>query len=580
MQLTVTAAGIAAIVAAQNNGTNAVLVSQIGVTAATFNPSAVSALPQEIKRITTFAGEAVSDDTIHVNIADDSADTYTLRGFGLYLSDGTLFAVYGNPVQTTIIEKSAAATMLLACDVRFAQLNATQITFGDSTWTNPPASETVSGVSRRATLQQHIDAAATDVTAHPAGIKAMLDARFGNGAPSAFVKGLLNLATATLLRVAIGVKDVATRDMGHGNGIDADLLDGKHASEFANTAHSHVIGDVTGLQAALDGRAAVGHIHTIANVTGLQAALDGKSAVGHQHDGNDITGRLGMAAQQIGDWNTVLTNGWFMAPDALNSPASGWLIGEVVCHSTSWVTQTLWAFASDHRVIFRRQRSNAVWGPWERCRIHESEQDARYPLIFPGYTSDANTAAGFRLALLSAPSSNTPDGSWTTILNLGVGDYITQLANPWFSDTLFTRAKRGGVWQPWRTLWSSANFDPNTKANLSGANFTGSVTAPTMQATSSDERIKFDIRDLTGCLEKVRIARARAYRLKIDGTEDFGFIAQEHREHFPEAVHESEDGMLYVRYGKLEPYVVGAISEMADMIARLSSRVEALERGV
>ncbi len=48
-------------------------------------------------------------------------------------------------------------------------------------------------------------------------------------------------------------------------------LDAKAAS-----AHSHVIGDVTGLQIALDGKAASSHAHTIANVTGLQIALDAK----------------------------------------------------------------------------------------------------------------------------------------------------------------------------------------------------------------------------------------------------------------------------------------------------------------
>lgn len=37
-----------------------------------------------------------------------------------------------------------------------------------------------------------------------------------------------------------------------------------------------------------DAAAAV-HTHTIANVTGLQTALDGKAAVSHQHNGSDIT---------------------------------------------------------------------------------------------------------------------------------------------------------------------------------------------------------------------------------------------------------------------------------------------------
>jgi hypothetical protein len=40
--------------------------------------------------------------------------------------------------------------------------------------------------------------------------------------------------------------------------------------------HGHPIAEVTGLQAALDGKAATSHAHTIATITGLQAALDAK----------------------------------------------------------------------------------------------------------------------------------------------------------------------------------------------------------------------------------------------------------------------------------------------------------------
>jgi hypothetical protein len=42
-------------------------------------------------------------------------------------------------------------------------------------------------------------------------------------------------------------------------------------------AHNHPIGEVTGLQAALDGKADVSHAHAIGEVTGLQAALDAKA---------------------------------------------------------------------------------------------------------------------------------------------------------------------------------------------------------------------------------------------------------------------------------------------------------------
>jgi hypothetical protein len=73
-------------------------------------------------------------------------------------------------------------------------------------------------------------------------------------------------------------------------------LDGKQvAGSYAAAVHSHGISDVTGLQTALDGKAATSHGHAIADVTGLQSALDGKQASGsyaaavHAHSWSDIT---------------------------------------------------------------------------------------------------------------------------------------------------------------------------------------------------------------------------------------------------------------------------------------------------
>jgi len=45
---------------------------------------------------------------------------------------------------------------------------------------------------------------------------------------------------------------------------------------FPPAPHVHPISDVTGLQLALDGKAALVHTHAIADVTGLQTALNGK----------------------------------------------------------------------------------------------------------------------------------------------------------------------------------------------------------------------------------------------------------------------------------------------------------------
>ncbi len=61
-----------------------------------------------------------------------------------------------------------------------------------------------------------------------------------------------------------------------------------YAAESVGT-HSHAISDVTGLQAALDGKAATSHTHSIANVTGLQTALDGKATTSHTQNASTIT---------------------------------------------------------------------------------------------------------------------------------------------------------------------------------------------------------------------------------------------------------------------------------------------------
>jgi hypothetical protein len=93
---------------------------------------------------------------------------------------------------------------------------------------------------------------------------------------------------------------------GAGSGLDADLLDGNHASAFAAAIHTHAIGDVTGLQTALDGKAATVHTHAIGDVTGLQTALDGKAATVHTHAIGDVTG-LQTALDGKVDENSAIT---------------------------------------------------------------------------------------------------------------------------------------------------------------------------------------------------------------------------------------------------------------------------------
>lgn len=250
LKLKVTTAGRAALVNPPNTGTNAVLVSHVGIASAPFVASAeLTALPNEIKRIAGVGGTITADDTIHVSIRDESTSVYDCYGFGLYLSDGTLFAVYSQ--NDLLLGKAGAAMMLLALDAVFVDIDATQISFGATNFIDPAATTEVPGIVELATETEATTGAdkVRAITAYL--LKKVLDVRLGAGAPSDFVKGLLGLTTAALFRAQLEIKGAALKDEGDGKGLDADKLDGKHAIEFAATVHPHAISDITGLSAAL-----------------------------------------------------------------------------------------------------------------------------------------------------------------------------------------------------------------------------------------------------------------------------------------------------------------------------------------
>ncbi len=163
MLINLTDASRAAMVAPGNTGTAAHRVVEIGLGAAPFAfDRGMKTMPNERKRVTTFGGDNVAPDMVHVVIQDDSDDQYSLYAFGLYLDNGVLFGVYVQ--DTPILEKSPAAMMLLAADVVFATIDATKLEFGPATFLNPPATTERKGVVELAT-QAEVDAGDDDARA-------------------------------------------------------------------------------------------------------------------------------------------------------------------------------------------------------------------------------------------------------------------------------------------------------------------------------------------------------------------------------------------------------------------------------
>lgn len=173
LQLMITQAGYAALFT--GGGTNAVQITQLGLTASGFVMApTIDTLPGEFKRLDTIGGQAVAPNILHLTAIDASADTYDVRGFGLYLDNGTLFAVFAQA--TPIFRKVAATTYLHVQDVIFTDDIAGSIVLPPPNFQNPQASQTVKGVAEVATAAEA--SAGTDhqrfIT--PRTLKQLLDA--------------------------------------------------------------------------------------------------------------------------------------------------------------------------------------------------------------------------------------------------------------------------------------------------------------------------------------------------------------------------------------------------------------------
>ncbi|AKU48892.1 phage tail protein [Xanthomonas arboricola pv. juglandis] len=231
LKLKITTAGRHALINAKQTGTQAVTIAAVGLTSAAFVADAeLKALPSEIKRLTTIGGTVTAKDTMHVSVRDESNAVYSCYGFGLYLADGTLFAAYGQ--SALLVEKSGAASVLLAIDVVMADVDTAQITFGDTNFTDPAATVDVPGVVRLSTDAQAIEGLDKERALSPANLIAVLNARLGDAAPTDFIKGLLARPTAAAARNMLGLRSAATFHVGPGNGLDADLLDGQEGAWY------------------------------------------------------------------------------------------------------------------------------------------------------------------------------------------------------------------------------------------------------------------------------------------------------------------------------------------------------------
>lgn len=150
----ITSAGLAALVNAENNGTLPVKITKFGLGTGNYTPSAdQTALQSKFKEITALSGGDVGDNTIHVTMSDTSSDAYTVNEVGVYLEDGTLFAVSSQPTGA-ILQKASGSQGLLSIDLVISGGTSGITVDGDTNFFNPPATTQVAGVVKLASLDE------------------------------------------------------------------------------------------------------------------------------------------------------------------------------------------------------------------------------------------------------------------------------------------------------------------------------------------------------------------------------------------------------------------------------------------
>ena len=113
-----------------------------------------------------------------------------------------------------------------------------------------------------------------------------------------------------------------------------------------------------------------------------------------------------------------------------------------------------------------------------------------------------------------------------------------------------------------------------TNITVSGGN--GSVTADAF-IYSSDLRLKDNVTNLSGALDKVKNLNGVSFDWKKSGAHEIGLIAQNVEQVVPELVVTGQDGMKAVKYGNIVALLIEAIKEQQVEIEALQSQIAELK---
>lgn len=149
-------------------------------------------------------------------------------------------------------------------------------------------------------------------------------------------------------------------------------------------------------------------------------------------------------------------------------------------------------------------------------------------------------------------------------LNFGSGDDAEMFCD---GSNLYLDLNSSGV-----TSWIVRD---GTTSRFTFARSTGTFTATGDINSSSDMRLKTNIKTLTNSLEKVLSMRGVEYdRIDLGGKHQIGVIAQEIEKIAPDLVSEDENGFKSVSYGNITALLIEAVKELSAKVKELESKIQ------
>lgn len=293
------------------------------------------------------------------------------------------------------------------------------------------------------------------------------------------------------------------------------------------------------------------------------ASNEGGVAYGYQGLFNAAFGKDALYANQKGSYNSAFGTG------ALETNINGF-------DNSVFGYRALSGLGRDLLVVWTTTEGseNSVFGSAALAFLKKGSNNSVFgsSALYGFKKGDKNTVVGFSAGdklrygdnnILIGDHADVPAGTQSNFLNIG--------------NTIYGDLKSGNV--------GIGVTAPQAKLDVGGNAIVGGTVTAVQYLTSSDRRLKENIKPLGQALDTVEHLQGVTFNWKKDGSKEIGVIAQEVEAVVPELVATDKDGMKSVKYGNMAAILIEAVKEQQEQIGEqrqqidgLNKRIETLEK--